>query len=74
MRAAAVPGLARDLGGVERSGRGSHAAPYDPIALWRAQCAATVEGSAMEAAHFIPEELPVDTAARLAAFLIVPAR
>ena len=47
---------------------------YDPLALWRAQCAATVEGSAMEAAHFIPEELPVDTAARLAAFLATPAR
>ena len=45
---------------------------YDPLALWRAQCAATVEGSAMEAAHFIPEELPVDTAARLAAFLTAP--
>ena len=36
---------------------------YDPLALWRAQCAATVEGSAMEAGHFIPEELPVDTRA-----------
>ena len=35
---------------------------YDPLALWRAQCAATVEGSAMEAGHFIPEELPDETA------------
>jgi len=42
---------------------------YDPLALWRAQCAAPVEGSAMEAGHFIPEELPDDTAARLAAFV-----
>ena len=47
---------------------------HDPLALWRAQCAAAVEGSAMEAGHFIPEELPVDTAARLAAFLATPAR
>ena len=47
---------------------------YDPLALWRAQCAAALEGSAMEAGHFIPEELPDDTAARLAAFLAPPAR
>ena len=47
---------------------------YDPLALWRAQCAAAVEGSALEAGHFIPEELPDDTAARLAAFLAPPAR
>ena len=42
---------------------------YDPLALWRAQCAAPVEGSAMEAGHFIPEELPDETAAKLRAFL-----
>jgi len=47
---------------------------HDPLALWRAQCAAAVEGSAMEAGHFIPEELPAHTAARLAAFLATPAR
>ena len=42
---------------------------YDPIALWRAQCVATVTGEAMEAGHFIPEELPDDTVTRLRAFL-----
>jgi len=47
---------------------------YDPLALWRAQCAAALEGSAMDAGHFIPEELPVETAARLTAFLATPAR
>jgi haloacetate dehalogenase len=42
---------------------------YDPLALWRAQCAASVEGEAVAAAHFIPEELPDDTVTRLRAFL-----
>jgi len=42
---------------------------YDPPALWRAQCAATVEGAALAAGHFIPEELPAETVTRLRAFL-----
>jgi len=42
---------------------------YDPLALWQAQCAATVEGRALEAGHFIPEELPDDTVTHLRAFL-----
>jgi len=42
---------------------------YDPVALWRAQCAAAVEGSAWTAGHFIPEELPAETVTRLRAFL-----
>ena len=42
---------------------------YDPPALWRAQCAATVDGAALEAGHFIPEELPAETVTQLQAFL-----
>jgi len=42
---------------------------YDPLALWRAQCAAEVRGEAMAAGHFIPEELPDETARRLLDFL-----
>lgn len=41
---------------------------FDPLALWQAQCAATVSGHAMDAGHFIPEELPEATAAELHAF------
>ncbi len=43
---------------------------FDPIALWRAQCAGATSGSAMEAGHFIPEELPDDTARRLRDFFL----
>ena len=42
---------------------------YEPIALWRARCAASVTGKAMAAGHFIPEELPDDLANRLLAFM-----
>jgi len=31
---------------------------YDPLALWRAQCAGRVQGQALPSGHFIPEELP----------------
>ena len=41
---------------------------FDPLALWRAQCAARVDGRAMPAGHFIPEELPQATAGEIAAF------
>ena len=41
---------------------------FDPIALWRAQASGRVEGFAMESGHFIPEELPEDTAQRLRDF------
>ena len=41
---------------------------FDPIALWRAQCAGTVSGRAMPAGHFIPEELPDATAQALLDF------
>jgi haloacetate dehalogenase len=41
---------------------------FDPLALWRAQCAGQVEGRALPAGHFIPEELPVQTAQALLDF------
>ena len=43
---------------------------YQPLTLWRAQCAGELEGRAMDAGHFIPEERPGDVAARLRAFLL----
>ncbi len=42
---------------------------YEPLALWRAQCAGRLDGAAMNAGHFIPEELPDEIAERLRAFL-----
>ena len=50
--------------------RGVVARMADPLALWRAQCAGAVSGQAVAAGHFIPEELPDDTAARIAAFML----
>ena len=41
---------------------------FDPLALWRAQCAGTVSGHTLPAGHFIPEELPGPTADALRAF------
>lgn len=41
---------------------------FEPLALWQAQCAGTVSGHTMEAGHFIPEELPGETAQALNAF------
>jgi haloacetate dehalogenase len=38
---------------------------FEPLALWQAQCAAQVTGRAVPAGHFIPEELPAETAAAL---------
>ena len=49
--------------------RGVVARLFDPMALWRAQCAGAVEGAEMAAGHFIPEELPDETAQRLLAFM-----
>jgi haloacetate dehalogenase len=48
--------------------RGVVHAQFDPMALWRAQCAAQLQGEAMDAGHFIPEERPAATAERLLAF------
>ncbi|MFP8835012.1 alpha/beta fold hydrolase [Hydrogenophaga sp. XSHU_21] len=41
---------------------------FDPVALWQAQCSGRVDGWAMPAGHFIPEELPEATATALASF------
>lgn len=43
---------------------------FQPLALWQAQCAGRVSGQALPAGHFIPEELPEDTARALAAFMV----
>lgn len=42
---------------------------FDPLPIWRAQCAGRVSGTVMPAGHFIPEELPDETAEQLGAFL-----
>ena len=41
---------------------------FDPLALWQAQCSGIVSGRAMPAGHFIPEELPLETAHALMQF------
>lgn len=41
---------------------------FQPLELWQAQCAGKVTGQALPAGHFIPEELPQETAAQLVAF------
>jgi haloacetate dehalogenase len=48
--------------------RGVIHALFDPLALWRAQCSATVSGHTMPAGHYIAEELPGETARRLQDF------
>ena len=45
---------------------------FKPLALWQAQCAGQVTGQALEAGHFIPEELPIETAAQLHQFFAIP--
>ena len=41
---------------------------FKPLDLWQAQCAGHVSGQAMPAGHFIPEELPQETADALWSF------
>ncbi|MBI2745724.1 MAG: alpha/beta hydrolase [Burkholderiales bacterium] len=41
---------------------------FKPLELWQAQCSATVSGQLLPAGHFIPEELPAETARALQAF------
>ena len=48
--------------------RGVVNALFDPLALWRAQCAGAVQGECLPAGHYIPEELPDITAAQLLRF------
>ena len=42
---------------------------FKPLELWQAQCAGTVTGKAMPAGHFLPEELPEETAAAVLGML-----
>ena len=41
---------------------------WNPVELWQKQCAAKVSGQEMPAGHFIPEELPAETAEALRSF------
>jgi len=41
---------------------------FAPLDLWQAQCCGRVSGQALPAGHFIPEELPLETAAVLKGF------
>ncbi|MDQ6627472.1 MAG: alpha/beta hydrolase [Pseudomonadota bacterium] len=43
---------------------------YQPLVLWRAQCAGGVAGKALDAGHFIPEERPDEIATRLRTFFL----
>lgn len=43
---------------------------FKPLKLWQAQCSAAVTGQALPAGHFIPEELPTETAQQLRAFFV----
>lgn len=42
---------------------------FETLALWQAQCAGLVSGQAVPAGHFIPEELPSETAQALRNFM-----
>ena len=48
--------------------RGVIKALFNPMTLWKAQCAGRVTGSALTAGHFIPEEQPEATAEQLLGF------
>jgi len=50
------------------AGRGVVNKFFQPLVLWQAQCAGLVSGEALPAGHFIPEELPLETAYALAQF------
>jgi haloacetate dehalogenase len=41
---------------------------FDPMALWRAQCAGQLSGQMLAAGHFLPEELPGQTSELLERF------
>ena len=42
---------------------------FDPVTLWQAQCSRPVRSQLLPAGHFIPEELPQETAEALLEFL-----
>lgn len=48
--------------------RGVIHALFDPLPLWQAQCAATVTGRALDAGHYLAEELPDTVANELLGF------
>ena len=48
--------------------RGVIQAQFDPLTLWRTQCAAAVQGRALACGHFMAEEQPAETAAELLRF------
>ncbi len=50
------------------AGRGVVNKFFDPLALWQAQCSGTVTGEALPSGHFIPEQLPGETAVALEMF------
>jgi haloacetate dehalogenase len=41
---------------------------FEPLELWRAQCAGTVTGHTLPAGHFLAEQLPEQTATALSSF------
>jgi haloacetate dehalogenase len=47
---------------------------FEPLALWQAQCAGRVSGTALPCGHFLPEELPDETAAALLTHLAASPR
>ena len=49
-------------------GRGIVQALFDPMALWRAASRGPVQGEALDCGHYLPEEQPEATAARLLGF------
>jgi haloacetate dehalogenase len=49
--------------------RGGVSRLFKPLQLWQAQCVGKVTGHILPAGHFIPEELPSETAALLGQFL-----
>ena len=51
------------------AGRGVVQRLFDPLALWQAQCSARVTGTVLPGGHFLPEELPAETAGAIAAQL-----
>jgi haloacetate dehalogenase len=52
--------------------RGVVQALFDPLALWRAQCAGRVGGEALPCGHYLAEEQPEETARQLLAFFRAP--
>ena len=43
---------------------------FDPPRLWQAQCASQVLATLLPAGHYIPEEMPAETATALTQFFV----